>query len=103
MKNVAATNGQSVRCADFFVELLVVGLVGTCDAVLGVDNSYGFLLNLSYSSAAFNVRKISADARRISERTKPSPQRTQSFTEEDTEESFTGSLTLLPNSWLQHP
>ena len=62
MKKVAATNGQSVRWADFLLELLAVGL-GDCAAVLSVDNSYGFLLNGLDSVAAFNVRKIVRDAR----------------------------------------
>src|SRR5581483_7147672 len=70
MKKVAATSGQSVRWADFLVELLAVGLV-TCDETLGVDNSYGFLLNHLDSVAAFNVRKISSDARGICEYARP--------------------------------
>jgi hypothetical protein len=67
MKNVAATKGQSVRWADFLLELLAVGL-GTCGAALDVDNSYGFLLDRLDSVAAFNVRKISQHARRICEK-----------------------------------
>src|SRR5581483_11530281 len=80
MKNVAATSGQSVRWADFLLELLAGELVA-CDAGLGVDNSYGFLLNHLDSVAAFNLRKFVRDARRICEK-KSSPQRTQSVTGE---------------------
>lgn len=51
---------------------------------LVVDNSCGALLDGLGSVAAFNVREIAEDARGKS-KLKPSPQRTQSCTEENTE------------------